>query len=601
MCTSPCGISYDGSSPPVMSGTFFPVEDSESSLSHPRPPCDIPKTVVDRSMSTEPPELCQNTVVKEVDLFPSDLEIRDLFHDSTANLRFDFVKLSCLQCKRRFFSAGGLENHLFAVHGIRPDTSDGHPTHADHPSSCDVSLPLSLPPPELLSLGTTTGPPKCAPFTKLSPAKTWASVAAKPAITFPQPWAGKPPRQQSAVSTSPRRPRPTLPSRALGGPGQSPLPAIPPPAKKGGKSSPAFIAISHFAQRRAGTTTMWCMSLKRNLTDFTCLSAMPGHRTLMTALPKPPKSKPGLKKSKSLAFQNQDSTSASRQVHSSSVAASTTSAAPPIVCEYCDQGGFPSRKALKYHLFRLHGQPMRKASQQQTSSSSPQAQSATPAEPAHLVSSVQRLDAQISMSFPIQGKIVCPERGCEASFVSKHWTSMKGSLLKHLSKNFNARNVRRHFLLPLDYRTTPRRTFDKLLRHKLRRSTFRRPGAGSAPRKKEPHRPLCLTRHRIVSLKSQLLAPPVADVPFVEAVPQPSEHDDEPLFHFSQIFEDILNCDPSHDCAQILSDAYCQLVTEASSIALPKASVPAPFSQSCIAILFIIVSADSFPTLFLRC
>ncbi|GIY48210.1 hypothetical protein CDAR_493131 [Caerostris darwini] len=224
MCTSPCGIHYDGSSPPVMSGTFF---SSRGGTFSPRPPCDNPITIVDSNMSTEPPKLCQNTVVEEVDLFPSDLEIRDLFHDSNANLRFDFVKLTCLQYKRRFFSAGGLENHLFAVHNIRPDTCDDHPSHAGHSSPGDVSLPLSLPPPELLSLGTTTGPPKCAPFSKLSPAKTWAGVAAKPAVTSTQPWG--PLRPQSAVSTTPR------PTRALGGPGQSPLPAVPPPVKKGGK------------------------------------------------------------------------------------------------------------------------------------------------------------------------------------------------------------------------------------------------------------------------------------------------------------------------------------------------------------------------------
>ncbi|GIY95369.1 hypothetical protein CEXT_569981 [Caerostris extrusa] len=138
-------------------------------------------------MSTEPPELCHNTIVEAVDLFPSDLEVRDLFLDSKSNLRFDFIQLTCLQCKRRFFSAGGLENHLFAVPDVRPDTSDDHPSHDGPSSPCDMSLPLSLPPPELLSLGATTGPPQCAPFTKLSPAMTWASMAAKPAVTSTQP------------------------------------------------------------------------------------------------------------------------------------------------------------------------------------------------------------------------------------------------------------------------------------------------------------------------------------------------------------------------------------------------------------------------------
>ncbi|GIY89581.1 retrovirus-related Pol polyprotein from type-1 retrotransposable element R2 [Caerostris extrusa] len=53
------------------------------------------------------------------------------------------------------------------------------------------------------------------------------------------------------------------------------------------------------------------------------------------------------------------------------------------------------------------------------------------------------------------------------------------------------------------------------------------------------------------------------------------------LYHFAQIFDDILTCDPSHDGSQLLSEAYTQLVAEASTIALPKVLKPAaPFSES---------------------
>ncbi|GIY76118.1 hypothetical protein CDAR_618801 [Caerostris darwini] len=66
-----------------------------------------------------------------------------------------------------------------------------------------------------------------APFSRLSPAKTWATVTAKPSITSSQPWAG---RLLNSHST-PRRPGPTRPSRAIRGVAQSSLSTAPPPTK----------------------------------------------------------------------------------------------------------------------------------------------------------------------------------------------------------------------------------------------------------------------------------------------------------------------------------------------------------------------------------
>ncbi|GIY13584.1 hypothetical protein CDAR_567201 [Caerostris darwini] len=73
-------------------------------------------------------------------------------------------------------------------------------------------------------------------------------------------------------------------------------------------------------------------------------------------------------------------------------------------CQFCEKGGFPTKKALKYHLFRLHGQPMRKASQQKTTSSSQEHPETSPIESVHPTSTVQRQDARLSISFPIHGK-----------------------------------------------------------------------------------------------------------------------------------------------------------------------------------------------------
>ncbi|GIY09284.1 hypothetical protein CDAR_309251 [Caerostris darwini] len=45
---------------------------------------------------------------------------------------------------------------------------------------------------------------------------------------------------------------------------------------------------------------------------------------------------------------------------------------------------------------------------------------------------VGRQNSKISLSFPIQGKILCPESDCSASFVGKFWNTIKGFLIKHL-------------------------------------------------------------------------------------------------------------------------------------------------------------------------
>ncbi|GIY31154.1 hypothetical protein CDAR_36271 [Caerostris darwini] len=125
---------------------------------------------------------------------------------------------------------------------------------------------------------------------------------------------------------------------------------------------------------------------------------------------------------------------------------SLTTSVSPNICQFCDKGGFPTRKALKYHLFRIPRQPMKKASQQIHPSQdrtviSPNHDASIyhdssslnlPNISDHPTSPVNRQDARLSISFPIIGKLSCPEEGCAATFVSRSWTSMKGSLIKHL-------------------------------------------------------------------------------------------------------------------------------------------------------------------------
>ncbi|GIX97723.1 hypothetical protein CDAR_68481 [Caerostris darwini] len=82
--------------------------------------------------------------------------------------------------------------------------------------------------------------------------------------------------------------------------------------------------------------------------------------------------------------------------------------------------GFPSRKALKYHLFRLHGQPMRKPSQPLPAIPTSQDQVPTSPPTAVSISPSIRHDAKIALSFPINGNISCPETGCSASLSAEN-------------------------------------------------------------------------------------------------------------------------------------------------------------------------------------
>ncbi|GIY12642.1 hypothetical protein CDAR_11161 [Caerostris darwini] len=193
-------------------------------------------------------------------------------------------------------------------------------------------------------------------------------------ITSSQPWAGRHLSSQPACSTTPRRPRPSRPSRAVGSLIRSSLPAVllSHLRKRLGrrllfktiqtwfptlfcyqrnlqispeKSSPAFTVTLHSAPRRAGMTITWCMSSKKSSTGYTGLSATRIHRTLMTSCcpSPPPTSKPERKPSKAVATTKQPSTTSSRQ---SAAGRSGDAVGPTLSCQFCDRDGFPNRKAL---------------------------------------------------------------------------------------------------------------------------------------------------------------------------------------------------------------------------------------------------------------
>ncbi|GIY12445.1 hypothetical protein CEXT_179211 [Caerostris extrusa] len=248
-------------------------------------------------------------VVEEVALFPSDLEVRDFSLTPPFCPRFDFIKLSCLQCKRHFFSASGLENHLYAAHDIRLYTPDGIPLGTGHLPLADV-----VPPPELFLWVPPLTTKMCSVCSEFACTNLglcgWQSCH-----HFLQPWAGRQLYSLPVCSMTPRRPGHTRPSRADGSRagGDSTQSAFPPAKrvrnkitfktdsddpdvvshvvllpkkqtkKRAEETFPAFTAILLFAPGRAGTTIMWCTFLRKNSIDYTGLSATPIHRTLTTS------------------------------------------------------------------------------------------------------------------------------------------------------------------------------------------------------------------------------------------------------------------------------------------------------------------------------
>ncbi|GIY62516.1 hypothetical protein CDAR_495341 [Caerostris darwini] len=611
---SPGGLIYDESSPPAMSQSFFQDKDNESTFPHPRPPCEFLTSIVEESMPfVQPVPLCEKD---EVALFPSDLEVRDLFFDKSPSALFDFVKLSCVQCRRCFASASGLEFHMKDQHDIA--ISQNQQIVSSAPSPLKI---VSVPPPELLQVGPCSGPPQCAPFSKLRPAKTWAAVAAKPALPSSQPWSGKLINFNTYHGPTPRRPigaRPYRPSNIRGQSSAKPMttststsagskkPKIsftPPKADPDDVSHVVLLPAKILKKNRRMFPCLHCdfkfrtvksmdehlvvhvledefnrlhgIASTSNASDFDDFalpqsSTMTSRKKLLPA--KAPASATASRKQKTLPIVEPASTTSSRKKSSPSETSTSPSTRPQVAapvsvdvlpnavvssfsCHFCDQRGFPSKKALKYHLFRLHGQPMKKPSKPSLSTTSSQDQvSTSPATAISTSPSVVRHDVKIALSFPINGNIACPETGCNASFVSREWTCMKGLLIKHLRFAHRISIAVCEFkcdICHLDIQSKPR-----------------------------DHPCFANGCNPLVIEVEQLLAPPVEDIPLVEVASQNSDHADEPLFHFVQIFQDILSCDPSQDCTALLSEAYSQLVAVASNIVLPKEPVPASSTAS---------------------
>ncbi|GIY44827.1 hypothetical protein CDAR_403781, partial [Caerostris darwini] len=128
--------------------TVPPISDSERNSSPPFiSPVGPDFDIKDSEQRVDPLKLCHDPDSDEVDLYPSDLEVRELFHDPPLYQKFDFVGLTCIECRRRFYSVGGFENHLLAAHDVRLDNPSSSPSEG-----CRVAVGETVPPSGLFPL-----------------------------------------------------------------------------------------------------------------------------------------------------------------------------------------------------------------------------------------------------------------------------------------------------------------------------------------------------------------------------------------------------------------------------------------------------------------
>ncbi|GIX97741.1 retrovirus-related Pol polyprotein from type-1 retrotransposable element R2 [Caerostris darwini] len=643
LCLSPRGILFDELSPPAPSSTFFEAEELVSGPPHPGSPSPPQRLDASPDCSIHVVDAPQTA---EVDLYPSDTEVKDLFSEHSSSPRFDFLKLACLPCHRKFFSAGGLENHMFAVHDVLVQSASDTHVPADN-CTLKVQSSRKSSPPELLSFGPMTGPPKRPPFSSIAPAKTWASVVAKSAVSSSQPGSGRRVDFASSVSTTPRRPvcsRPSRPSVA-----SQPSQQVKNTSSRQATSSMKHPKISFSALATSPDDVSHVVLLpqkgnkkKRKLIpcprcDFTfrTLTSRDEHLTVHSledefnrlhgivnnasladfddfVLPKSPRPKSLLKKARPAADQESASTSSARRNHP---LAPASAASTSLACAVCDKRGFPSRKALRYHLFRLHGQPMQKTSKHSQSTTSFHAQDSTsPVSANSTTPSVVRQDATLELSFPINGKIACPEIGCSASFVSGVWNTMKGSLIKHLRFVHRISIAVCQFkcdICHLDITGKPREhpcfaelgnplvlevqqslvcslcpaSFSSTLglqnhekSHLKTEAMSHLPALVLPPsrRRKRAKKvravasPSSDVDHQQITDVTQVLAPPPDDDQVVDSIPPSPEHEGEPLHHFVRMIDEMLECEPSADGVELLSETFSQIVVEAKNIVLPN-------------------------------
>ncbi|GIY27770.1 retrovirus-related Pol polyprotein from type-2 retrotransposable element R2DM, partial [Caerostris darwini] len=172
-------------------------------------------------------------------------------------------------------------------------------------------------------------------------------------------------------------------------------------------------------------------------------------------LPKPVASKSSLKQVKPHPVRHQEVALSSRRVPPAASrdlsqrdgASSADVSRPTLSCHLCEKAGFPNKKALRYHLFRLHQVPFgRPDSSKAVSSSSSAIPQVLPGRavavaspvgvpsPSHSASSfpLVREGVTLLVDFPLTGAVTCTEADCSRQFLAKTWSSAVWSVKKHL-------------------------------------------------------------------------------------------------------------------------------------------------------------------------
>ncbi|GIY31133.1 retrovirus-related Pol polyprotein from type-2 retrotransposable element R2DM [Caerostris darwini] len=297
------------------------------------------------------------------------------------------------------------------------------------------------------------------------------------------------------------------------------------------------------------------------------------------------------------------------------------------ICQFCDKGGFPTRKALKYHLFRIHHQPMKKASQPQQHQRTQQDQDTVPLSPTVSTFPLVREGDTLLVDFPITGDVSCPELRCGRKFVCKSWSSVVWSVKKHLRifhhlsaittrlrcgschddlvkplKKHNCLHGLDHYSphhssqwrcepcgLSFPSQLSLRNHLNGHKKSQLRDAAPKLSLPTTARRKTRRKRgnsgsPAFLDEPSVVTDGNTMLAPPVLQEPLAVSNASDAEDDPGPLSHLHEAFDCLLEGPPSGDyfdtferyAQDFVQEAILHLFPEGSDRRVPSSSSSSP-------------------------
>ncbi|GIY44238.1 retrovirus-related Pol polyprotein from type-1 retrotransposable element R2 [Caerostris darwini] len=255
---------------------------------------------------------------------------------------------------------------------------------------------------------------------------------------------------------------------------------------------------------------------------------------------------------------------------------------PSLSCHLCERDGFPNRKALKYHLFRVHqisiGRPEPSMPTFPVSSASSQVRLPDDASTAEVPPvthcgpsssgfsasdrHVIREGQSVVFKLPFVGAVQCPD--CTDSFTGKEWFSIKGSIVKHLRFKHHIRSPSsRHFCSICNNYIQSKPVFAIILQPTKSVSVASgHPSHNSGIKKKKKRSPVADSPSRNDNRvdEEHSLAPPVRGSPVLPSQDAPIDEEKGPLDHYLEPLEHILSSDTSEDSFRLLSDICNQIL-----------------------------------------